>query len=331
MPPELSSTPEEFIAKTRPEGRRIDAFLTNRYPDFSRSVIQKVIDAGAVLVNGKPVKASTRVRAGDVVRVHLPDIGDGTPTPEDIPLSIIYEDEALVVVNKPPDMVVHPARGNWSGTLVNALQFHFENLSSVGGQERPGIIHRLDRDTTGLIIVAKDDRAHGNLGVQFENREVRKEYLAIVHGVPNRDSDFIDKPIGHHPTHREKMAIRRPEDGAKTAQTFYEVLERYPKHAYVRCLPKTGRTHQIRVHLTHLGHPILADKLYSGREKATLGDLLGPDVADADQVLIERQALHAHRLEFTHPLTGEAMQFMAPIPDDMSRALAALRGGSPRP
>ena len=272
----LSETPQEFEVKQRTDGRRIDAYLASRFTDYSRSVIQKVIDAEAVLVNGQPVKASYKVRVGDVVRVWLPELPDTAPVPEDIPIDVVYEDEALTVVNKPPGMVTHPAKGNWSGTLVNALQFHYDTLSTVGGENRPGIVHRLDRDTTGLLVVAKDDLAHRHLALQFEQRKIHKEYLALVYGVPQRDSDYIEKPIGFHPPTREKMAIRSPEDGGKEASTFYEVLERFRGYALVRCKPQTGRTHQIRVHLTHIGHPIVADKAYSGRDRLTLGDLLGP-------------------------------------------------------
>ena len=307
------------------EGKRLDAYLASRYTDYSRSVIQKLIDAQAVLINGQPTKASYRVRLNDEVRIWLPELGDDAPKPEDIPLEVIYEDEALTVVNKPPNMVVHPAKGNWSGTLVNALQFHYDTLSNVAGENRPGIVHRLDRDTTGLLIVAKDDLAHRKLSGYFEQRTIHKEYLALVYGVPTRDSDYVERHIGFHPTVREKMAIRLPEDGGKEATTFYEVLERFQGYAFVRCKPATGRTHQIRVHLTHVGHPILADKAYSGRERITLADLAGAQAADGEQVLIARQALHAHRLRFPHPLTQEDIDLTAPLPQDMSMTLEALR------
>jgi 23S rRNA pseudouridine1911/1915/1917 synthase len=324
-PPELSSTPTDFQVKARMAGKRIDAYLASRFPDYSRSVIQKVIDADAVLVNGQPVKASYRVRLDDQIRVWLPELADEAPTPEEIPIPVVYEDEALVVVNKPPGMVTHPAKGHWSGTLVNALQFHFDTLSTIAGENRPGIVHRLDRDTSGLLIVAKDDRAHKGLAQQFEARTIKKEYLALVAGVPERDSDYVERPIGFHPTNREKMAIRLPEDGGKEAVTFYEVLERFPRFALVRCRPQTGRTHQIRIHLAHVGHPILADKLYSGRDRITRGDLLGPDAPDADAVLLARQALHAHVLRLAHPLTGAALSFTSPLPEDMAGVLAVLR------
>ena len=324
MPPELSSTPCEFLVKARLEGKRIDAYLASRFSDYSRCVIQKVIDAGAVRVNDRPVKASYKVRADDLIRVWLPELPETTPAAEDIPLQVVFEDEAFVVVNKPPGMVVHPARGNWTGTLVNALQFHFDTLSTVSGENRPGIVHRLDRDTTGLLIVAKDDRAHRQLALQFETRTIRKEYLALVAGVPQRDSDYIERAIGFHPTSREKMAIRLPEDGGKQALTFYEVLERFQGYAYVRCKPSTGRTHQIRVHLTHIGHPVIADKAYSGRDHLTLGDLTGA-IAEPETLLIDRQALHAHALHLTHPLTGQELHLTAPLPEDMARTLEALR------
>jgi 23S rRNA pseudouridine1911/1915/1917 synthase len=292
--------------------------------------MQKVIDAQAVLVNGHPVKASYKVRPDDAVRVWLPELADDAPVPEDIPIEVVYDDEAFTVVNKPAGMVVHPAKGNWSGTLVNALQFRYDTLSTVAGEHRPGIVHRLDRDTTGLLIVAKDDAAHRHLAAQFEQRTVTKEYLAIVAGVPERDSDYVEKTIGPHPTSREKMAIRLPEDGGKPAVTFYQVVDRFRGYALVRCKPQTGRTHQIRVHLAHIGHPIVADKAYSGRDRLTLADLLGPGAGpEGDAVLIDRQALHAHTLRFTHPQTGQALEFVAPLPADMARTLAALRAHRP--
>jgi 23S rRNA pseudouridine1911/1915/1917 synthase len=226
-------------------------------------------------------------------------------------------------------MVVHPAKGHWTGTLVNALQFHFDTLSTAGGEQRPGIVHRLDRDTTGLLLVARTDAAHKHLAQQFEQRTIHKQYLALVSGVPERDSDYIERTIGFHPTNREKMAIRNPEDGGKDAVTFYEVIERFRGYALVRCEPATGRTHQIRVHLAHIGHAIVADKAYSGRDRLSLTDLVGPGTAgsepDASNLLIDRQALHAHSLCLNHPTTGAALQFTAPLPEDMTRTLEALR------
>jgi 23S rRNA pseudouridine1911/1915/1917 synthase len=328
-PPELSSTPCEFVVKARMVGKRIDAYLASRYPDYSRSVIQKVIDAGAVLINGQPAKASYKVRLDDRICIWLPELADDAPLAEDIPITVVYDDPALTVVNKPAGMVVHPAKGHWTGTMVNALQFHFDTLSTVGGERRPGIVHRLDRDTTGLLIVAKADGAHKQLARQFEQRTIRKEYLALVSGVPGRDSDYIERTIGFHPTQREKMAIRLSEDGGKEAVTFYEVLERFRGYAFVRCKPSTGRTHQIRVHLAHIGHPIIADKAYSGRDRLTLADLHPSDPTEPDRVLIDRQALHAHRLRFTHPRTRAVIQVEAPLPPEFVRTLDVLRSHRP--
>lgn len=324
MPPELSKTPSVFEVKARMTGKRIDAYLASRYPDYSRSVIQKVIDADAVLINGKVVKASYRVREGDEISVWLPELASDEILPEDIPLSILYEDEWLTVVDKPPGLVTHPAKGHWSGTLVNALQFHFDTLSTVSGEQRPGVVHRLDRDTSGLMIVAKEDSAHRLLARQFEQRTIQKEYLAIVQGEIERDSDYIEKFIGPHPTHREKTAIRRAEDGGKPASTYYETIERFRGFSLVRCLPRTGRTHQIRVHMLYIGYPIVADKLYSGRDRLTLADVSGRP-ADSEITLIDRQALHARRIRFEHPVTNAPLDFTSPVPEDMNSVIAALR------
>ena len=332
QPRPLSETPQEFEIKSRTEGRRIDAYLASRFTDYSRSVIQRIIEAEAVQVNGQPVKASYKVRPGDVLRVWLPELYDATPAAEEIPIEIVYEDEALTVVNKAAGIVTHPSRGNWKGTLVNAIQFHFDSLSTIGGENRPGIVHRLDRDTSGLLVVVKNDLAHRRLALQFEHREIHKEYLAIVYGFPERDSDYIEQPIGFHPLVREKMAVRTLQEGGKTASTYYEVIERFQGFAFVRCLPKTGRTHQIRVHLNSIGHPILADKPYSGRGALWPRDLLpsAPSAEEGEEVpLINRQALHAHSLRFTHPISGEPISLTAPLPRDMADALDAIRRHRP--
>ncbi len=329
-PPPLSETPLEFEVKSRIEGKRIDAYLASRFTDYSRQVLQKVIDADGVRVNGRLVKASYRVRPGDLISIHLPELPETNPKPEDLPIEVVYEDEYLAVVNKPAGMVTHPARGNWRGTLVNALQFHFDRLSTLAGEFRPGIVHRLDRDTTGLLVVAKDERIHHKLAFQFEHRSVRKEYLALVYGVPQRDSDYIEQPIGFHPVSREKMAIRSASDGGKSAATFYKVEKRFRGYALVRCHPRTGRTHQIRIHLTHIGHPIVADKLYSGRDRLTLDALKNADrrdlrlVEETETVLFDRQALHAHVLNFVHPATGKELSLTGALPADFVRTLEAL-------
>jgi 23S rRNA pseudouridine1911/1915/1917 synthase len=270
------------------------------------------------------VKPSYQVKRGDHIRIWLPELNDEPPEPEPIPLDIIYEDEFFIVVNKPAGMVVHPAKGHWRGTLVNALQYHFDQLSKIAGPHRPGIVHRLDRDTSGLIVVAKDDLAHANLAAQFERRSVRKEYVAITCGVLDRDSDYIERALGPHPTHREKMAIREPQDGGKDAVSYYEVVERYDGFTFVRIYPKTGRTHQIRVHLAHVGCPILADHAYGGRKSLSINEITGQNGSD-EQVVIGRQALHANRLWLDHPRIREPMEFEAPMPGDFSATLEALR------
>lgn len=256
------------------------------------------------------------------------------PAPQDIPLAILYEDDWIVVVDKPAGMIVHPAKGHWEGTLASALAHHFGPLSGRGGPTRPGIVHRLDRDTSGVIVVAKNDQAHDALAAQFKSRAVEKEYLAIVAGVPDLDRDVIHEPIGDHPTQREKKAIRREDASAREATTAYEVVERFAGYALVRARPKTGRTHQIRLHLAHIGCPVLCDRLYGGRAKISELELIPRDRIAHDkpaerlareQPLLERQALHAHRLAISHPTSGERIVFEAPLHADMERTLAVLR------
>jgi 23S rRNA pseudouridine1911/1915/1917 synthase len=285
--------------------------------------LRRVINAAAVKVNGARTKASYHVRGGDRVSIFLPPLEREGPRPEAIPLSILYEDEHLAAINKPPGMVVHPARGHWSGTLTSALAHHFSQLSSVGGPTRPGIVHRLDRDTSGVILAAKTDRAHLSLAAQFEHRTVQKEYFAIVAGVPDRDRDYIDLPIGFHPYQREKMAVRHGDPRSREAHSFYEVIERFRNFASVRIVPKTGRTHQIRVHLTSIGCPVLADRQYGGRAEVTRGELNGEP--HDTTVLLSRQALHARRLEITHPVSGQPLVIEAPLPDDLQAVLEVLR------
>ncbi len=316
--------PIELIVAAAEAGWRLDAFLAHYLTDYSRVHLRRVITAGAVKVDGNGGKPSYRLRPGERVSLELPEIPREGPAPEDIPLDIIYEDDYLAVVNKPPNMVVHPARGNWSGTLAGALQFHFAGkLSTSGGPTRPGIVHRLDRDTSGAILVAKNDQVHAKLAMQFEARTIRKEYFALTIGSPTRDRDMIDCPIGHHPHQREKMAIRRHDSESRPAHTFYEVLERFQGFSALRAFPKTGRTHQIRVHLDHIGCPVLCDRLYGGRAQITRGEIRR-DPAD-DLVLLNRQALHARWLQFTHPATGLRQEVEAPLPADMAIVLEELR------
>jgi 23S rRNA pseudouridine1911/1915/1917 synthase len=315
----------ELTVQIKTAGMRIDQYLVLQFPDFSRSIIQKAIDADSVKINDATVKRSTKVRQGDRIRIWLPERDHSVPTPENIPLQILYEDEYLAVVNKPHDMVVHPARGNWSGTLVNALAFHFEHLSKINGDYRPGIVHRLDRDTSGVILVAKEEQTHRDLSMQFEMRKVFKEYVAITNGVLDRDSDYIERRIGHHPHDRIKMIVSDDEEKSKEACTFYEVQERFRGYSYVRVQPRTGRTHQIRVHLGSIGCPVLADKTYSGRDAFKLSDLVPNLDPSADEVLLPRQALHALRLRILHPRTKEVLAVEAPLPPEFVKTLAALR------
>jgi 23S rRNA pseudouridine1911/1915/1917 synthase len=325
--------PIDFTAKRKVEGTRLDQYLVSLFPDFSRSVIQKVIEAGGVHVNGNPAKASYKVRFGDRIRVWPPPPTHELPVPEDIPLDILYEDEFLAVINKPADMVVHPAKGHWSGTLVNALQFHFGQLSHLSGDYRPGIVHRLDRDTSGVILVAKEEQTHRELSAQFEQRRVFKEYLALTAGVLDRDSDYIEGRIGKHPLDRVKMAVfdEEEEEVGKEACSYYETIERFRGYSYCRIQPRTGRTHQIRVHLASIGCPVLADKVYSGRDSVRLSDLVPDLPPEEDQMLLPRQALHAHRLRFQHPRLRQMIEAKAPLPPELEATLSALRRHRPYP
>ncbi|MGL4943535.1 MAG: RluA family pseudouridine synthase [Thermoguttaceae bacterium] len=312
---------------------RLDLFLADAFPPYSRTLLRKAITAGGVVIDpdsdhatlGRP---SYRLKPGQVVRVTLPELPRESVVPEDIPLDILYEDDDIAVVNKPAGMVVHPSRGHWSGTLVSALAFHFAGkLSTVRGPARPGIVHRLDRDTSGAILVAKHDVAHARLATLFQEKRVQKEYRAIVVGEPSLDRDFVDAAIAHHPHHREKMCIARPGDAeAKTAQTRFEYERRYRGFTVVRAFPLTGRTHQIRVHLLHRGHPVLCDPLYSSRAQITRDEIAETRHAAGDdsQVLLSRHALHAHRITCEHPSTGRDIEIIAPLPADMLSVIDAL-------
>lgn len=302
---------------------RLDSFLVRHFSGFSRVKLQRAIAAKNVLINHGPAKSSTRVKPGQEVRFLPPEPEPEGSIPEDIPLNILFEDDHLVAINKPALMVVHPAKGHWSGTLTAALAFHFKQLSSVGGPTRPGIVHRLDRDTSGVILVAKTDQAHIALASQFENRTVEKEYFALVSPAPNHDRDVIDKPIGAHPYQREKKAIREGHSTSRQASTFYEVVERFQGFASVRLKPKTGRTHQIRVHLAHIGSPVLCDRLYSGRSRLSLKDLTRRE--GDDRLLLGRHALHARYIKFAHPVTGEVVEIVAALPPEIEQALEAIR------
>ncbi|HPM80717.1 MAG TPA: RluA family pseudouridine synthase [Candidatus Anammoximicrobium sp.] len=319
---ELSDTPVELTVDVAGVGQRLDAYLAEHFPRHSRVQLRRTISAGGVAVDGKHLKAAYRLRLGERVTIVVPEVPRQRPQPEDIPLDILFEDDWLLVVNKPPGMVVHPARGHWKGTLASAVAHHCDQLSSVGGPTRPGIVHRLDRDTSGVILVAKNDRAHLDLTSQFERRTTEKEYLAIVIGAPDRDRDIIAQPIGVHPYQREKMAIRAGHATTRQAETFYEVQRRFRGFALIRVHPKTGRTHQIRLHLAHIGCPVLCDRLYGGRTQLTLGEVLTG--REDDRVLLARQALHAHRIKLVHPQTNAEIEFTAPLPDDLTAVLREL-------
>ena len=321
--------------KVGPEqaGVRLDQFLAACVEEMSRSRITRSIQQGEVTVNGVSRKPSYRLAEADHVVARFSETVAEGPEPENIPLDIIYEDEAMVVVNKPSDMVVHPSRGHWSGTLASALCYHFQQLSSIGGPTRPGIVHRLDRDTTGVILVARTDRAHQLLAAQFEARTIKKEYLAIVHGRPDHDRDVIRASIGAHAQHRTRMAVRADGPGVRKAETFYEVASEFGQLSVVHARPRTGRTHQIRVHLAHIGCAVLCDRLYSHSSQVTRGELIGTsELADAEKVVLERQALHARSISCCHPLTGKEIEFSAPLPPDMGEAIECLEqrndGGS---
>ena len=302
-------TPFRFEVTDDDVGTRLDTYLAQQLPQFSRTAIRRAISDQTVRVRDQLRKPSYKLRGQDVVTGEILPVEDDGPVPEEIPLDIVFEDEQIVVINKPSGMVVHPAKGHWAGTLTSALAFHFQNLSQIGGAHRPGIVHRLDRDTSGVIIVAKTDEAHVGLTKQFEQREVEKEYYAICRGHLDRDRDWIRVPIGVHPYQREKMAARANHQTSRDAETFYEVDQRWKGYVAVRVFPKTGRTHQIRVHLAHLNCPVLCDPLYAGHRNLTAADLSEKRSASADDVLLDRLALHARRLKLKHPISQEWMQF----------------------
>jgi 23S rRNA pseudouridine1911/1915/1917 synthase len=302
--------------------RRIDKYLHHRIGGYSRVMIQEIISAGGVKVNGKLVtKQSHKLRDSDRIEMTAPPPPPKEIPPEDIPLQVIYEDDDFLIINKPAGMLVHPAKGNLHGTLVNALSFYSDKLSSGLGEFRPGVVHRLDKNTTGVIVVTKNETAQWKIAKQFEHRQTYKEYLAIVHGTPALQSDRISAPLGMHPTVRQKYSIR-PYIG-KEAITFYEIAEKFRGFSLMRMFPKTGRTHQIRVHLSYIKHPIVADDWYGGK-LVYLWQLKDGKAAIEDPI-IKRTALHAHKLGFTHPTTGKHVEFEAPLPPDMQNLLDLLR------
>ena len=290
-------------------GIRIDRYLSEMNEELSRSYIQKLLKEQKITVNGSAVKANYKVQEGDEISVAVPDIKEPDILPEDIPLDILYEDDDVLIVNKPKGMVVHPSAGHTSGTLVNAIMFHCkDNLSGINGVLRPGIVHRIDKDTTGALLVCKNDNAHRNLAEQLKEHSIRRRYRAIVAGVLKEDEGTIEGPIGRHPIDRKKMAVNYK--NGKDAVTHYKVLERFKNATYVECRLETGRTHQIRVHMTSIGHPLLGDEVYgSGKNPYHL----------------QGQTLHAMILGFVHPSTGEYMEFTAPLPEYFVKLLEKLR------
>jgi 23S rRNA pseudouridine1911/1915/1917 synthase len=307
-----------LVTGTDAAGVRLDRFLALRLPDLSRARLQALIEEEAVQVDGGLAKASLRLRAGATIEVTVPEPTPAVPLPEDLPLALVHDDARLLVIDKPAGLVVHPGAGASSGTLVNALLFHVRDLSGVGGVLRPGIVHRLDKGTSGLIVIAKDDAAHRALSAQFAAREVRKEYVAVVHGVPAPAAGTIDRPIGRDPVHRRRMAVDAPR--ARAARSTYAVRERLDGASLVDVRIHTGRTHQIRVHLHSLGHPIAGDELYGGRRTPSS---VRPE-ARAALAAFPRPALHAARLSFRHPATGDALAFESPLPADIRALVEAL-------
>jgi 23S rRNA pseudouridine1911/1915/1917 synthase len=297
------------------EGIRLDRFLVSVLPDHSRSQIQRLIKEGLIHVAGGDTKANQPVRAGQAIEIDLPAPIDPTPQPEALPLPILYQDEDLILVDKPAGMVVHPAAGHASGTLVNALLHHVDDLSGIGGEKRPGIVHRLDRGTSGLMVVAKRDSAHAELSRQFHDREVEKEYVALVWGEVQAGRR-IDTPIGRDPSNRKKMSARARR--SREAVTRIVRAERLKALTVVQVAIHTGRTHQIRVHLSAIGHPIVGDPLYGGVHRRVPGDLRAI-------THLERPFLHAARLVFKHPQDGRRMEFTSELPEDLQRVLDDLR------
>ena len=304
---------ESFEVEAEQEGERLDKFLSIIYPEFSRAFFQKLIKSKQVSVNETPQKASYCVKIDDIVTVEIPDAVETTIEPENIPLDILYEDDDVLIVNKPKGMVVHPSAGHYSGTLVNAIMYHCKDtLSGINGEIRPGIVHRIDMDTTGSLIVCKNDEAHVNIAQQIKEHSVNRIYVGIVCGYVKEDSGTVEGAIGRHPIERKKMAIN--EKNGKPAITHYKVLERFKNYTYMQFKLETGRTHQIRVHMASIGHPLLGDTLYSSG-RLPFKHLQG-------------QCLHAKTIGFIHPKTGEYMEYSAPLPEYFEKLLCLLKSNT---
>lgn len=299
----------ESLVPASAAGTRLDVHLAGLLPDWSRARIQTLITEGRVQVDGLPAKAGLRLKGGEHLAASLPEVRPYSVQPADLSLDILHQDDALAVVAKPRGMATHPAPGSWEGTLVHGLLHALDGLSGIGGTLRPGIVHRLDKDTTGLLVVAKHDVAHAALGKAMQERRIKRTYLALVHGRPHPESGTIDRPIGRHPTDRKRFAVVA---GGKAAITHYVTLENWRDASLLELNLDTGRTHQIRVHLASLGHPVVGDPIY------------GP-AGRSSPMRLEGQLLHAARLAFAHPSDGRPMQFEAPLPEDFERALRLIR------
>lgn len=299
----------EFVTGQDEKAVRIDRYLADRCPDFSRSYLQKLLKDQAVSVNGTPVKANYKVQPGDQIFLEIPEMQKMDILPEEIPLDILYEDDYLMVVNKPKNMVVHPSAGHTEGTLVNAILAHCgDHLSGINGVLRPGIVHRIDKDTTGVLLVCKEDSVHRDLAEQLKEHSIKRRYRAVVCGNLKNDEGTVEGPIGRHPSDRKKMAINHK--NGKEAVTHYRVLERFGQYTYIECRLETGRTHQIRVHMASIGHPLLGDTVYGSAKNPWK---------------LEGQTLHAMVLGFRHPVSGEYMEFEAPLPEYFLKLLDKLR------
>jgi 23S rRNA pseudouridine1911/1915/1917 synthase len=303
----------EHIIKAKEKGSRLDILATKLDTSLSRAFSQKLIGKGKILVNDRLCQPSYRLKLDDKITIDIPPPEKYEVQPENIPLNIVYEDDDLLVVSKPRGMVTHPAPGHYTGTLVNALLYHVKNLTGIGGVERPGIVHRLDKDTSGLLLVAKTDLAHHSLSKQIKDHTVKRFYVALVHGVLKQDEGYVQEKIGRHPVHRKKMAVIK-QAGLKSreALTFYKVIQRYKDYTLVELQLKTGRTHQIRVHMSHIGHPLVGDKTY-GKAGASF--------------TVEGQLLHARTIGFVHPRNGKYMEFSAPMPAEMEEVIKTLSKG----
>jgi 23S rRNA pseudouridine1911/1915/1917 synthase len=311
---------QQITTDNETAGKRLDAFLASQLPDTSRTRIQRAIEDGDVLVNDRTVKPSYKLHAGDHIDIDFPEPPPVEILAEPIPLQIIYEDDDLIVVNKPPGMIVHPGAGIESGTLANALVYHFNELSGSAGRIRPGIVHRIDKDTSGLLVVAKNDAAHAKISEQFHDRKVFKMYIALVYGRVSQSLGDIEANIGRSPHNRTRMAVLKGGAG-RYAHTLFQVVERYPEFSLLHVQIKTGRTHQIRVHLSHIGHPVVSDTLYGmGRDNTVQDAQMKKQVR-----ILGRHFLHAAQLEFYHPTTGKLLKFESPLPHKLASFLAMLK------